>query len=51
MRRLASRVFHAIRMFRTFLTFRTRPVRMFRKFRITNRRLNVMRRADGDVND
>ena len=26
-------------------------VRMFRKFRITNRRLNVMRRADGDVND
>lgn len=40
MRRLASRVFHAIRMFR-----------MFRKFRITNRRLNVMRRADGDVND
>ena len=37
MRRLAPRVFHAIR--------------MFRKFRITNRRLNVMRRADGDVND
>lgn len=28
-----------------------RKFRMPCKFRITNRRLNVMRRADGDVND
>ena len=28
-----------------------RKFRMTRKFRIANRRLNVMRRADGDGND
>ena len=54
MRRLASRVFHAIRTFlidshAIFRTFRM-PCK-FRMARITNRRLNVMRRADGDVND
>lgn len=43
MGRLASRVFHAVRMFRM--------MRMFRMPRIANRRLNVMRRADGDGND
>ena len=38
---------HAIvRMFRM-----ARKFRMTRKFRIANRRLNVMRRADGDGND
>ena len=51
---LASHVFHAIRTFLidSHAIFRTfRMPRKFRMARIANRRLNVMRRADGDGND
>lgn len=57
MGRLAPRVFHAIRTFLHVSYDSHAIVRMFRMPRkfcmthIANRRLNVMRRADGDGNN